>query len=134
MKTSKNKRMNRHMDALQARALLFQRKLKYEDFKGSIPDVPELDDQLGILELPANEAVKAEKLAKGADGETDEALQLGALVARGLVFRGTKERLFSDEDIEGVAAFGLSVLNPIAERIREISGLSEKAVDESKKS
>lgn len=123
------------MNAAEIRALLYLRKLQYEDFAGSLPGIPELDGQLGILELPASEFVHAEKLAKGKDGDTDESLTLGAYVTKGLISRETKERIFQDTEIEAVAAFGPSILMPIVRRIKTISGMDDiaKSIEDAKK-
>lgn len=117
------------MNAEQARALLFQRKVAYQDFNGEIPGVPELAGHLGILELPARDLVRATK----GENENDEALQLATIVAQALVMRGSKERVFSDTDIEAVAGFGLSILKPIAEEVTRVSGVTQEQVEAAKK-
>jgi hypothetical protein len=122
------------MNAHEARVLLFQRKLAYEDYNETIPGVPELDGQLGILELRASDTVHVGKLAKDENGEKDEALVLGAVVAKALVLRETKERLCSDTDIEAVSNWGMRVLKPLSEKIAKHSGLSPEALAVSKKS
>jgi hypothetical protein len=125
MRNGTRKRMN----AEQARALLFQRKVAYKNFDGEIPGIPELKGELGILELPARELVKATK----GENESDEALQLATIVAQALVMRGSKERVFSDTDIEAVAGFGLSILRPIAEEVNAVSGVTPEMVEHAKK-
>jgi hypothetical protein len=121
------------MHAAEARALLFQRKLAYQDFEGSIPGVPELDDKLGLLELTGTVVSTVDALSKGPDGNTVDVLQMAGLVCNGLVMRDTKERVFSDTDIEGVAGFGLTVLMPIAMLISDLSGTSQEALERAKK-
>lgn len=121
------------MHAAEARALLFQRKLAYQDFEGSIPGVPELDDKLGLLELTGTVVSTIDALAKGPGGETVDVLQMSGLVCNGLVMRETKDRVFSDGDIEGVAGFGLTVLMPIAMLISDLSGTSQEALERAKK-
>lgn len=118
------------MNAEQARALIFQRKVAYQDFAGELPGIPELNEQLGILELPAAELVKA---TRDQGDETDQALQLATIVAKSLVMRTSKERIFSDTDIESVAGFGLSILRPIAEEVNKISGVTPEMVEAAKK-
>jgi hypothetical protein len=117
------------MNAEQARALLFQRKVAYKDFEGTIPGIPELTGHLGILEIPARQLVAATK----GENESDEALQLATIVAQALVMRGSKERVFSDTDIESVADFGLSILRPIAEEVNRVSGVTPEMVEQAKK-
>lgn len=121
------------MNAAEARALLFQRKLSYEDYAGSLPGVPELDGLLGLIELPANESLQAEKLATDANGEQDQSIILAGQVVKALVMRDTKERVFPDTDIQGVAGFGLSVLIPLNNRIKALSGLDDSALETAKK-
>jgi len=121
------------MNAHEARAALFQRKISYEDYNESIPGVPELDGMLGIIELRASDTAHASKLAIDENGEQDQALVLGAVVAKALVLRETKERLCSDSDIEAVADWGMLVLKPLSEKIAKHSGLSEDALIGAKK-
>ena len=121
------------MHAAEARALLFQRKLAYQDFNGSIPGVSELDGKLGILELTGTVTSQIDMLAKGPDGKTVDTLQMAGIVANGLVLRESKERIFSDNDIEGVAGMGTTVLLPIALAISELSGISKESLEAAKK-
>lgn len=121
------------MHAAEARALLFQRKLAYQDFNGSIPGVPDLDGKLGILELTGTVTSQIDMLAKGPDGKTVDTLQMAGIVANGLVLRESKERIFSDNDIEGVAGMGTTVLLPIALAISELSGISKESLEAAKK-
>jgi hypothetical protein len=121
------------MHAAEARALLFQRKLAYQEFKGSVPGIPELDGQLGILELTGTVTSQIDMLAKGPDGKTIDTLQMAGIVANGLVLRETKERIFSDGDIEGVASMGTTVLLPITIAISELSGISKESLEIAKK-
>jgi hypothetical protein len=121
------------MKALEARALFFQRKLAIVPLTDSLLGLEQLDGQLSVMELTAAAASRADKLAKTSDGIADEALQLGATVALSLVMSDTKERVFSDADIEGVAAFGMTVLKPISMKIKEVSGLLTPAEVETAK-
>src|SRR5258708_11987136 len=108
-------------NAAEARALLFNRKLQEKPVEFSIPGLEELDGELSVLELKASELKQCEKLAEGPDVETDEILMMAAVVAKSLIMRDTKERLFSVTDMgtihhatlacSGVAHFGLLVLN-----------------------
>lgn len=121
------------MQAAEARALLFQRKLNYEDYTDSLPGLPELDGQLGILELPADESVSLKKNIKDASGEDNEALGLASMVSKALVMRDTKERVFQDTDIPMVAGFGMSRLLPITKKISAVSKLSQDDIEAAKK-
>lgn len=121
------------MNAAEIRALLFSRKLAYEDFKGTLPRFPELDGQLGLLEISASDGIKATEIATGEDGKVDSSLQLASIVIDGLVQRTTKEHIFSETDLEMVAGFGMSILAPIARQIKALSNLDETAVEIAKK-
>lgn len=110
------------------RARLLARHLKSQDFNDSLPDLPELDGQLSLIELTAAATSRVDKLATGQDGSKDEGLQMGGMVAQSLVTRDTKERVFADTDIEAVAAMGLSVLTPISVAIASLSGISQDAL------
>lgn len=121
------------MNAAQARALLFKRQLNIKNVDISLSGLPELDGQLAILELRGTDTSHADKLAEGPDGTTDEILMMAALVCKGLVMRDTKERVFNDTDLEGVAAFGLTILKPFGELVAEASGLDAEALANAKK-
>lgn len=121
------------MEALQARALLFQRKLKEIPVNIALPDLPELDGQLSVLELGADQLRLANQLAETPDGTTDHIRAMAAAICLSLVMRETKERVFSDNDVEGVAKFGYTVLNPLNDLVELASGLSKNAVEIAKK-
>lgn len=121
------------MNAAEARALLFQNKLGYIDYEDSIPGIPQLDGLLGIIELPANEGLQISKQSTDANGDADQSLILAGQVVKSLVMRDTKDRVFTDTDVQGVAGFGLSVLLPINKKIEALSGLNTDAVDAAKK-
>jgi|SRR6266487_500095 len=123
----------KHMDALQARALLFQRKLAESPVDWSIPGLPELDNRLSIIELPADGLKACANLATIADGTVDNTLAMAASVCKSLVLRETKERIFSDTDIEAVASFGTTVLKPLSDVVEVVSGLSANSLAEAKK-
>lgn len=115
------------MQALEARALLFQRKLKEVLVEASIPGVPELDGLLSVLELKANDMSHASKLSE-VNGVADEILMTAAMVCKSLVLRETKERLCSDLDLEGVASWGMTVLKPLSELVAQACGLTPEAL------
>lgn len=121
------------MNAAEVRALLFSKKLAYQDFEGSLPRFPELDGQLGILEISASDGIQADQIATGEDGKVDSSLSLAYMVINALVLRSTKEHIFSVTDLEAVAGFGMSVLAPIARQIRALSNLDSNAVEDAKK-
>lgn len=128
--------------AAEARALLFNRKLQEKPVIFSIPGVEELDGELSMLELQASELKQAEKLSDTPDG-TDDVLMMAAVVAKSLILRATKERVFSDTDIgsidyttgvgSGIAAFGLAALKPLSDLASEASNIGVDLLDEAKK-
>jgi len=118
--------------ALEARALLFQRKLQEKPVIFSIPGVEELDGELSMLELRATELKWCERLSDTPDG-TDEILMMAAVVARSLIMLDTKERLFSDTDIDTVADFGLAALKPLSDLASEASNIGVDLLAEAKK-
>jgi len=121
------------MRALEARALLFQRKLQELLVDTSLPGLEELDGKLSVLELKGNEISQANKLAEAPDGTTESVLMQAAAIAKGLVMRDTKERVFSDGDVEGIAQFGATILKPLADLVAKASGLSPDALEAAKK-
>jgi hypothetical protein len=131
------------MNAAEARALLFQRKLKEVPIEDSLPDLEALDGQLSVLELKAGEMQHANKLAQGPDGTADEIVLTAAMICKSLVLRATKERLFNDGDMgminpatgesSGVAGFGMQVLKPLSDQVAKACGLSTQALLAAKK-
>ena len=121
------------MQALEARALLFQRQLSSMPVTWSIPGIPQLDGLLSCLELGADQMNNCAKLAEVADGTTDNVLAMAASVCKSLVITETKERVFSDTDVQGVAGFGTSVVKPLSDLVEKVSGLTATAVDDVKK-
>ena len=122
------------MDALQARALLFQRKLAIKNVDWSIPQVPKLDNQLAIIELGEDQIAHCSKLAEQPDGTINNAIAGAASICKSLVMRDTKERLCSDNDAQEVSTWGHSVLKPLADLVEEVSALSVSALAVAKKS
>lgn len=134
------------MKAHEARALLFNRKLQGKPVDFSIPGVPELDGQLYMLELTARDTRIISKLSKNADGETDQITSQAAVICRGLVLKETKERIFSDFDIDMIAGneepddgkpidgFGTIVLKMLGDEISRLSGFDPDAIKEAKES
>jgi hypothetical protein len=112
---------------------LLNRKKRMTKFEGSLPDLEELDDQLAFMELSAKDVEYAQNASKGADGEVQEVLTLSGLIARALVVYDTKERVFTDDHRGSIAEWGLLVVQPIGDAIRESSGLTKKAVEDAKK-
>ncbi len=122
------------MNAAEARALLFQRKLHEVPVDFSLPDLEVLDGQLSMLELTAGDMQHAGKLAEGPDGTDDEIMMTAAMVCKSLVLRESKERIFSDTDIgaidfatgvsSGVAGFGMTILKPLSELVAKACGLT----------
>jgi hypothetical protein len=120
------------MNAAEIRALLYKRELNLVNIDQSIPGVPELDGLLACIELNGQQTSLAEKLADTPQG-TDQVLMMAAMVCQSLVTRDTKERIFSDADVEGVAKFGLSVLKPLSELVATASGLDAETLEAAKK-
>jgi hypothetical protein len=120
------------MKALEARALLFQRKITLLNVDFTIPEIPELDDQLAVLELTAADVSQCQKLSKTADG-SDQTLAMAASIVKSLVMRENRERVCGDNDVEAVAGWGLSVIKPLSDLVDKVSGLTPTAVVDAKK-
>lgn len=121
------------MTALQARVLLFQRKLKELPVEISLPDLEALDHQLSVLEIPGDSIQEGTELAKGPDGNVNAQIVQAFAICRSLVLRETKERIFSDTDVEAVAKFGISITKPLSDLVSEVSGMADGAVSTAKK-
>jgi hypothetical protein len=119
--------------AAEARALLFQRKLRLLPVPFEIPDIPELNGELGMLELKGTELKHAERLAQGPDGETDSIVMMAAVVTKALVMLDTKEQVLDDNSLTSVAEWGLSVLKPLSDLASEVSGIGVDLLAEAKK-
>lgn len=121
--------------ALNARALLFQRKLAEATVDFSIPGVSELDGQLSILEMTGTQLDDVQSLAKEADGsDPSKPRAMAAGICLALIMRADKERVFSDTDIDAVEAMGLSVLVPLNALVEKTSALDGEAMAAAKKS
>lgn len=123
----------RKMDALTARALLFQRKLAELQVEISLPGLEALDHQLSVLEIPGDSIQEGTELAKGPDGNVNAQIVQAFAICRSLVLRETKERIFSDTDVEAVAKFGISITKPLSDLVSEVSGMADGAVSTAKK-
>ncbi len=121
------------MDALQARALLFQRKLQEIPVDISLPGLEELDNQLSVLEMTGADTTNASKLVEGPDGKVDGMAQTAAVICKALILRKTKERIFTDNDIEVVVHFGLTILTPLSQAVAKASGGGVTAIEAAKK-
>ena len=126
-------RSRREMDALQARALLFQRKLQEFPVDISLPGLEELDNQLSVLEMTGADTTNANKLVEGPDGKADGMAQTAAVICKALILRETKERIFTDNDIEAVVHFGLTILTPLSQSVAKASGGGVTAIEAAKK-
>ncbi len=118
--------------AAEARALLFNRKLRMLPVPFEIPDLPELNGELGMLELKASELKQAEKLSQGPDGETDEMVMMAAIVIKGLVMLDSKEQVCQENDLTSVSEWGLSVLKPLSDLASEASNIGVDLLKEAK--
>jgi hypothetical protein len=119
--------------AHELRAALFNRKLQEMPYDNPIPGLEEYTGQFSVVELTGTQTSLINKLAVVDDGTKDSILAQAGTVCQGLIYRETKERIFSDTDFEAVAGFGLSVLKPIGDLIGQISGLDPKGLEETKK-
>jgi len=122
------------LTAQQAREKFMNRKKRMIELDISLPDLEELDGQLGVLELTAKDIEKAQKLSKGANGEDDAMAMTAGMIARALVMLDSRERVFTDDDIGYmVENFGLAILEPLGTKVALGSGISENALEEAKK-
>lgn len=121
------------MDALQARALLFQRKLSIKNVEWSIPGAEGLDNQLAIIELTEDQLQHARALAKQPDDTINSARAGAAAICKALVLRDTKERILTDADTEAVASWGHAILSPLNSLVEDVSALTEKSLEAAKK-
>jgi hypothetical protein len=127
----KNKRK---VSAREAREMFMNRKKRMTMLDISLPDLEDLDEQLGILELTAKDIEEAQKLSKGDDGETDSLKMTTAMIVRALVLLETREQIFSRDDIGYmIENFGLSVIEPLGTKVALGSGVSVNAIEEAKK-
>lgn len=118
--------------AAEARALLFNRKLRMLPVPFEIPDIPELNGKLGMLELKGTELKEAEAKAQGPGGETDEIMMMAAIVIKSLVMLDTKEQICQTNDLTSVAEWGLSVLKPLSDLASEASNIGVDLLKEAK--
>ncbi len=121
------------MDALTARTLLFQRKLATKDVEFSLPGIPELDNQLAVIELGEDQLQECNKLAEKPDGTVDKRLVGAAAICKALIMRETKERVLTDNDAEAVASWGHTILTLLGDLVGEVSALSKDALEAAKK-
>jgi hypothetical protein len=105
---------------------LLNRKKRLIKLEVSLPDLEEIDDQLALVELSAKDVEFAQNASKGPDGQTNEVSTLAGMVSRALVMYETKERIFTDNHIDAIAEWGLLVLQPLGNAIRESSGLTQE--------
>ena len=115
----------------EVRALFFNRKKKVIPFEGSLPDLEMLDGQLGLQELSGGAIRHSRQLATTKDGVDNELLG-AAMLVKSIVLKQSDRRIFKDTDIQGVLDFGLSVVNPIAEQIKVLSGDEPEAIQKAK--
>ena len=115
------------------RAAFLNRKKTIVNVDDVLPDLDMLNGQLALQELSANSVSHAQKLADD-HGETDSVLFMAALVVKSLVERSSQQRIFKDNDLQAVADFGLSVIMPLAEDVKNLSGIGKTAQAQAKKS
>ena len=115
------------------RAALFNRQLKTFPVVWVIDGLEDFTGELSVIELKATDSRWAEKAAETSDGTTDETLTLAGIVIKGLIHRELKDRILQDNELESVAAWGLSVLRPINDLISTASGVTPDAMANAKK-
>jgi len=136
------------MQATEARALLFNRKLQGKDVDISIPGVPELDGELFIAELSARDTRIIAKMSTKPDGKSDSIAAQAAMICRSLRMKNTKERVFQDLDIDAIAGndkpdggvgadqpvhgFGTFILKLLGDEIGKLSGFDDNAIEQAK--
>lgn len=118
--------------AAEARALLFNRKLRMLPVPFEIPDLPELNGELGMLELRASELKNAEKLAQGPDGELDDDVLMAAIVIKSLVMLDTKEQVCDENALTSVTDWGITVLKPLFSLASEASNIGVDLLKQAK--
>lgn len=118
--------------AAEARALLFNRKLRMLPVPFEIPDLPELNGELGMLELRASELKNAEKLSLGSDGEIDDDVLMAAIVIKSLVMLDTKEQICDEHALTSVTDWGITVLKPLFSLASEASNIGVDLLKEAK--
>ena len=124
----------RRVSAQEAREKFMNRKKRMVELDVSLPDLEELDDQLGVLELTPKDIETAQNLSKGRDGDTDSLKMTVAMIVRSLVILDTRERVFTDNDIDYmVENFGLAIIEPLGTKVAMGSGISVDAIEEAKK-
>lgn len=120
--------------AKEARELFMNRKKRITELDVSLPDLEDLDDELGVMELTAKDVETAQKLSKGPDGEIQEIELTAILVARAIVILDTRERVFTDQDAGFIVDnFSLTVLQPLGTKIQETNNLSGDALEQARK-
>lgn len=120
--------------AQEIREKLLNRKRRMQKLTLSLPDLEELDGYLAIQELTAKDVDDAQNLSKVSKDETNDTIALGALIARSLVLYDTKERIFQDNEAQFIAEnFGVRLLLPLGEAVKQFSGVSAEAMDDIRK-
>lgn len=124
------------MDAKSIREKLMNRKPKVELLDIPLPDLPELDGQIYVMEISSQDMSWAKKKATDQDGVMNEEKANAASMARSLISReaydadGTIDRIFSDDDIDFIAGtkdvrgFGSTVILSIMSRVNRVSGMT----------
>lgn len=127
----KNKKKH---SAKEAREMFMNRKKRMVELDVSLPDLEDLDDELGILELTAKDIETAQNLSKGPDGEMRELEMTAGMIVRGLVMIDTREPVFTKDDIGYIVEnFGLTIIQPLGMKIQKVNNLSGDALEEAKK-
>jgi hypothetical protein len=120
------------MDRLTARALMMNRKNRKVPVPFSLPDLQELDGQLSVMELPAEQIEEMAKMAETSTGVSNS-LAAAASIVKALVLTATSERIFEDNDLGTVAGFGSTINKPLSDMVADVCGLSPDAMEAAKK-
>ena len=121
-------KLNREM----IRARFINRPKRIVPLGVDLPDLEDLTPYLALQELSAASTLHVDRLADD-HGKADEAMQLAGMICKSLVVQETRERVFSDTDMQVVSEMGLSVLFPIVKRIKEVSDLTDNSLDDALK-
>lgn len=119
------------MDSKSIREAFMNRKVKVELIDISLPDLPQLDNQLYAMEISGEDMTYAKEKATNGNGVMDEQIANAAIIARSLISReeydkhGKIERIFSDDDIDFIKKFGTKVQLILASRVNKVSGMTQ---------
>ena len=118
------------MDSKSIREAFMNRKVKVELIDISLPDLPQLDNQLYAMEINGEDMTYAKEKATNRNGVMDEQIANAAVIARSLISReaydkdGKIDRIFSDDDIDFIKKFGTTIQLILANKVNKVSGMT----------